>query len=33
MKQINDQTARLAYLNEKLTELQEEKLKSEALKT
>ena len=33
MKQINDQTARLAYLNEKLSELQEEKLRSEALKT
>lgn len=29
IKQINEQTTRLAYLNEKLNELQAEKLKSE----
>lgn len=33
MKQINDRTSRLAYLNEKLGELQEEKLRTEELKS
>lgn len=32
MKQINDQTTRLAYLNEKLSDLQMEKMRSEELK-
>ena len=33
MKKITDQTNRLAYLNEKLSDLQAEKLKSEELKS
>ena len=33
MKKITDQTNRLAYLNEKLSDLQLEKLKSEELKS
>ena len=33
MKKITDQTNRLAYLNEKLSDLQMEKLKSEELKS
>ena len=33
MKQINDRTSRLAYLNEKLGELQEVKVKTEEIKS